>query len=325
MIRKSQLSKALLRWIEGEVGVGPGIGKLFYLATAITDESYKWMLQQGISTDNVGIDFTEVAAAMTAGRNDTMVVLPGLHSQDAVMTFSKDYSHILGAVAPTMSGGRARFDNTMITATTGEFVISSKGSIIKNLHFQTGINNTAASVIGVSMTGDGRNYFENCYFEGSLGALVGAAANNKVLSIGAGVQDLTFNKCLFGNHTILNTSSTASVVYFVGPNSTNINFDDCVFQNYMSDAGGCTLRFAASAMPTSGWTYLKRCTFLNLVNVNYTDMILMTSAASGNVTLDACSFGGLGTKVYCTSAHKSNIYVCNAAGAATGGVGANPA
>ena len=265
-------------------------------------------------------------AQLTANKNDILYVFGGASALalSAQFTWDKDFTHLVGLTPPTLSGGRVRITNSITTATTGEMIISGVGCRFHNIHWQLGTSNTAASVIGLSITGE-RNYFENCYPEGFLGALVGAAANNKVVNIGAEVQDLTFNRCLFGNHTIMQTSSTASVIYFVGPNNSNINFDDCVFQNYMSDAGGCTLRYAASAMPTSGWTLLNRPSFMNLVNVNYTDMILMTSAASGNVTINNPSFSGLGTKVYCTSAHKTNIYVCSAAGAATGGVGANPA
>jgi hypothetical protein len=265
-------------------------------------------------------------AMLTTNKNDVLYIIGGASALalSSTFTWDKSYTHMIGITAETLSGGRVRITQSDVTSTVGEFIISGVGCRFVNIHWQCGTADTNTSLIGVSITGE-RNLFENCYFEGFLGATVGAAANCKLVNIDAAVQDLSFIHCLFGNHTIMQTSSTASVIYFKGPNNSNIVFENCVFQNYMSNTGACTLRYAASAMPTSGWTLLKRCSFMNLVSVNYTDMILMTSAASGIVTLEMPSFSGYGTKVYCTSAHKTNIFVCNAAGAATGGVGANPA
>jgi len=263
-------------------------------------------------------------AQLRANRNDILYVIGGAsaYAMTAITTWSKDYCHIIGLAAPINTGGRVRFTNTVTTATTGEFVISATGCIFQNLHIQYGDSATGTSVIGTSITG-GRNYFKNCSFEGPIDATIGAAAY-RVVNVGTGVQDLTFDDCHFGERTIQCTGATGAIVHFAGANNTNFVFNRCIFNAYNTNTASATISFVNNAMPDSGWCLFRKCSFINFANVNVADVIRFATGEHGIVTLDQCSLSGLGTLVWATN-RKSTIFSTGAAGSATGGVGANPA
>jgi hypothetical protein len=261
---------------------------------------------------------------MSANQNDTLYALGGATAFDpaAILTWSKDYTHLIGIAAPIRSGGRVRVTNTVTTATTGEVVISATGCTFENIHLQYGDSATGTSVIGTSITA-GRNAFLNCHFEGPINATIGAAAY-RTLNIATDVQDLYFGGCQFGQRTILATGATGATVHFAGANNTNFVFDDCFFNAYNSNTASATLSFVNNAMPDSGWCLLRRCLVINHYNANIADVIRFATGAHGAVILQDCALAGLGTLVWATN-NKTTIFSTSAAGAATGGVGANPA
>jgi hypothetical protein len=262
-------------------------------------------------------------ALMSANKNDVLWVAPGAsaYAQSAVLTFDKDYAHVIGWGPFLTTGGRARITNSVTSATAGETVISAVGSSFVNLNFQYGDSATNTSVIGISITG-GRNNFTGCSFEGPIEATMGAAAY-RVVQIGTGVQDCEFDYCHFGQRTILATGSAGATVYFTGANITNNTFRKCHFNAYNSNTASCTIGFASGAMPDSGWTVFEDCNFINNVAVNVADVIRFTSAAHGGVYLPGSKLMGLGTLVWATNL-KTTIFTFGAAPAATGGVGTNP-
>lgn len=259
-------------------------------------------------------------------RHDTLYVIGGASAlaQTAIFTFDKDYTRIIGVGPRTLTGGRSRLTNSVTTATTGEFVISGTGCMFEGLNWQYGDSGVNTSVIGVSITGDGRIEFRDCSFEGPINATVGGASY-RVVNIGSGVQDISWRRCHFGQRTILATGAAGATVYFAGSNNTNFTFEDCQFNAYNSNTASCTLGFANNAMPDSGWTLLRNCVVINHYNANIADPIRFTTGGHGTVILQGCALAGLGTLVWATGSWKTNIFVCNAAGASTGGVGANPA
>ena len=270
--------------------------------------------------------FTEGYALMSSNQDDVLWVAGRgtAYAQTDLVTMDKNYAHVIGYGAGLRSGGRVRFTNTVTDETAGEFVISGTGCTFENIHWQYGDSATATSVIGVGITGSGRLQFTNCNFEGPINATIGAASY-RVVNIATGVQDITWERCSFGERTILATGAAGALVHFAGTNNTNFIFDDCIFVEYNSNVGSAVLCFANNAMPDSGWTLLNDCMFVRCVNANITDPIRFTTGGHGSVILRNCAYGGLGTKVWHTAASKTNVFVCNAAGAATGGVGANPA
>jgi hypothetical protein len=259
-------------------------------------------------------------ALMASNNNDVLHLMGGAsaYTNTAVLTFDKDYAHVIAHTAPIYSGGRARLTNTVTTATAGEYIISGTGCVFSGLHFQFGDSATATSLVGVAISGNGRNAFINCNFEGPFDAGIGAAVGQRMLTITSS-QDNTFYKCSFGQRTILNTAATGALVSFNGTNNTDNVFEECMFHMYNSNTASAAINFVSGAVPTSGCTIIRRSTFMNHTAAAIADVIRNTSAAAGMVILDQSTVCGLGTTVWATNL-KTNIFTTGAASANNGGV-----
>jgi len=256
---------------------------------------------------------------LTANQHDVLHVIGGAtaYAETAVGTWDKNYTHMVAETNPIMSGGRARLTNSVKTATTGEFVISASGCHFEGIHIQWGASATAASVIGLSITGD-RNSYVNCNFEGPIDATVGGGTAIRMVSLDS-VQDNWFYNCKFGQRTILSTSAAGALVEFKGTNNTDNGFIDCLFTLYNSNVGAAAVSFVNNAMPDSGVTTLKSCLFQNSHAAATTDVIRVATAAHGLIHMHDCSIAGIGTTVWTTS-NDENVYTTGPAGSAAGGI-----
>jgi hypothetical protein len=259
-------------------------------------------------------------ALMSTNHHDVLHVIGGAtaYTNTAVLTFDKNYCHVIGHAAPTYSGGRARITNTVTTATAGEYVISGTGCVFQGLHFQFGDSATAASLIGVAISGNGRNAFIGCNFEGPFDAGIGAAAGQRMVTL-TSTQDNTFLNCSFGQRTILNTAATGAIVSFNGSNSTDNVFENCIFHMYNSNTASAAISFVDGAVPTSGCTILKTCTFLNHTAVDIADVIRNTTTAAGMILIDRSTLAGLGTTRWATNL-LTNILIASPVSTGKGGV-----
>jgi hypothetical protein len=258
-------------------------------------------------------------ALCTTNKHDVLHVMGGAteYSNSAVLTFDKDYTHIVSHTAPTLSGGRVRITNTVTTATAGEFVISGTGCVFIGLHFQWGDSATATSVVGVALSGS-RNCFINCNIEGPINATVAGGTAIRAMTL-TSVQDNSFYHCSFGARTIISASAAGSVISFNGTNNTDNVFEDCVFHMYNSTTTSAAVNYVSGAQPTSACTIFRRCLFLNHTAIAVADVIRNTSAAGGMTILDQCTVCGLGTTVWATNL-KTSIFTTGAASANNGGV-----
>ena len=126
------------------------------------------------SDNNSGTKPTEALAGLeaayaktVANQHDTIFYIAGSSGINlaAAMTWSKNYTHLIGVAAPTRVAQRARiFQTSTLTAASPLITISATGCIFKNLYIFQGVAD-ATSLINVSVTG-GRNYFENVHFAG---------------------------------------------------------------------------------------------------------------------------------------------------------------
>jgi len=258
---------------------------------------------------------------LTANQHDVLHVIGGAtaYAETSVGTWDKDYTHMIAETAPIMSGGRARLTNSVTTATAGEFVISATGCVFSGIHWQFGGSATSTSLVGVALSGNGRNAFINCHFEGPIDADIGAAVGQRMLTITSS-QDNWFYNCKFGQRTILSTSATGAIVSFNGTNCTDNGFVNCIFTMYNSNTASAAINYVNNAQPDSGGTYLKGCAFHNHVNASVADVIRFTTGEHGFVHLDYCTLAGLGTLVWVTNL-KSTTWITGPAGNAAGGVG----
>ena len=257
---------------------------------------------------------------LTANKNDVLHLLGSAtaYSSAAVGTWAKDYTHMVGHTAPILTGGRVRLTNTVATATAGEWTISGTGCVFKNIHWQWGDSATATSVVGVAISGNGRNSFINCQFEGPIDATVAGGTAIRVVTITSS-QDNWFFNCEFGARTILSNSAAGALVSFNGSNNTGNGFVGCLFSMYNSTTTSAAINFISGAVPTSGFTLFRGCTFMNHTAVAVADVIRNTSVANGMVLLDQSSLCGLGTTVWATNL-LTNIFTIGPAGNKAGGI-----
>lgn len=263
---------------------------------------------------------------LTTGNNDVLHVLGNAtaYTNTAVGTWAKDYCHMVGHTAPIWTGGRVRFTNTITTATAGEFVISGTGCIFQNIHWQWGASATATSVVGVAISGNGRNAFINCHFEGPTNATVAGGTAIRALTITSSSDNL-FQDCSFGCDTILSASAAGAVVSFNGSNNNRNAFKNCFFTAYNSTTTSATINYVDGAMATPNWTLFDQCIFHSGSGAVVADTIRYTTSSVGATILRNCALTGTGIAVWATGAWKAVIEVIQPLGAATGGLGVHPA
>ena len=264
-------------------------------------------------------------AMLTTNKNDCLIIIGGASAlaQTAVCSFAKDYTHYFGVSSSAFAGGRVRFTNTVTTATAGEFLISGTGCIFDNLHWQHGDSATATSVVGVAISGNGRNSFSNCHFEGPVNATVAGGTAIKTLML-TSTQDNSFYHCTFGARTILSASAAGAIVHFAGTNNNANTFEDCLFLHYTSTTTSAFISYVDNAMPDSAFTLFKDCIFQGCAATAVADPIRYTTAGHGTTILQNCALSGLGLTVWATGAWKTHVDVCTPAGSATGGLGIHP-
>ena len=259
---------------------------------------------------------------LTENQHDVLHVIGGAtaYAETAICTWAKDYTHMVAETAPIMSGGRVRLTNTITTATTGEFVISGTGCVFSGIHWQWGASATATSLVGVAISGNGRNAFINCNFEGPIEATMGAAVAQRMLTITSS-QDNWFYNCKFGQRTILSTSATGAIVSFNGTDNTDNGFVNCIFTMYNSNTASAAINFVNNAMTDSGTTYLKNCSFQNHHAAAVADVIRFTTGAHGLVHIDGCSLTAITAAPVWITNLKTTTWISSPVGSATGGVG----
>jgi len=197
--------------------------------------------------------------ACTANRHDTVVYIAGSSSitLSAALTWSKNYTHLIGVAAPTEIAQRARiFQLSTLTAASPLLTISASGCIFSNFYIFQGVDD-ATSLINVSVTG-GRNYFNNVHFAGG-GHATQAIDGGASLKLD-GAEENTFNRCTIGVDTI--DAATGMVgILFDGEAHRNV-FRDCVVRIRAGNAGAAFVEVADSTGIDRDNTFVD-CLFLN--------------------------------------------------------------
>ena len=283
------------------------------------------VINSGKSWDTAKASIEAGYALCTTGKNDVLHILGAAsgYASTSVLTLDKDFTHIVGHTAGIVGGGRVRITNSVTTATAGEFVHSGTGCVFDNLHFQWGGSATAASLIGLAISGDGRNMYRGCHFEGPSQTDIGGAVGQRMVTL-TSAQDNTFLGCTFGQRTVENTSATGAILSFNGSNNTGNAFKDCLFLSYNTNTASGFVNFVDGAMPGSGWTLFDNCNFVECAGTVVADVIRFTTAASGKVILKNCGLIGENQAVWATN-FPTTIFNCNPVGAPTGGLGIDPA
>lgn len=245
----------------------------------------------------------EAAYAKTvANQHDTIFYIAGSSGNNlaAAVTWSKNYTHLIGVAAPTRIAQRARiFQTSTLTGASPLLTISATGCIFKNFYIFQGVDD-ATSLINVSVTG-GRNYFENVHFAGG-GHASQAINGGASLHLNA-AEENTFVNCTIGVDTI-DAATGMMGILFDGEAHRNI-FEDCTVRMRAGNGGAGFVEIVDATGIDRDNTF-KRCLFLNNSGTDMTSgfvipagmgvprkLLLMDCMILGTAKLDANDRGVL--------------------------------
>lgn len=198
-------------------------------------------------------------AATTANQNDVVFYIGGSSGNNlaAAMTWSKNYTHLIGLCAPTHAAQRSRiFQTSTLTGASPLLTISASGCIFANFYIFQGVDD-ATSLINVSVTG-GRNAFYNVHFAGG-GHATQAIDGGASLKLDAAEENL-FEQCTIGVDTI--DAATGMVgLLFDGEAHRNM-FRNCTFRMRAGNSGAAFVEVADATGIDRDNTF-DNCLFIN--------------------------------------------------------------
>jgi hypothetical protein len=265
MIKLKNLDPSLVTWIQGQSGIGYGIGDVFFLAPteSSTSQFRSWLLAMGVQDSKLFTSFETAYAAMATGRNDVLIIAPGGHAISAVVDVTKSYCNFIGATAPISIAQRSRL--TKAVAGSAMLTVSGVGNVFKNLQIANNENSTN-SLIVLHVTG-GRNYFDNIH----------AVNNSQLANNNAGVRSLKitgtagsadenyFINSTFGTDSVLTAADTARAVLEIVPTASvgvaRNTFKNCKFLHYGLAAS--VFINATTVNAVDKWIDFDGCLFLN--------------------------------------------------------------
>jgi len=213
----------------------------------------------GLSPTNALAGIEAAYAKTTANQHDTIFYIAGSSGVNlaAAVTWSKNYTHLIGIAAPTRMAQRARiFQTSTLTGASPLLTVSATGCIFKNFYIFQGVAD-ATSLINVSVTG-GRNYFENVHFAGG-GHATQAINGGASLKLDA-AEENTFVNCTIGVDTV--DAATGMVGLLMDGDAHRNVFEDCYFRMRAGNTGAAFVE-VADATGIDRDTTFKRCSFIN--------------------------------------------------------------
>jgi hypothetical protein len=314
MKRIGNLSTELSSFVQAQAGAAAwGMGDVYFLApTASSTSQFKRMLQaNGVTESHYSSDVKAIYAAMTEGRNDTLIVFPGNNATTEALTWDKRYTNVIGTHVGAMNQ-RSRIACSTASVTP-MVTISDEGSLYKNILFSQEGSDATGNAVCVYVTGH-RPVFENCGFR-NIGALAVVDNSHRSLKIGT-CYDITFRNCQIGETSYDAGIAASTVIEFSGTNGGKYLFYDCMILG----AGAASAMWVTQGANVGGFTLFDRCLFHNST-ISGLDIMTQGFSLSGTgndgVFLKNCFLNGA-TDLETTDS--GVLYVDNVGGAATGGL-----
>ncbi len=199
-IMRTSLDPSLQAWIMSETGLGPGIGQVHYLVRA-NSAYYSWLRDDlKIHPALIHFDVPSGENALTANRNDCLLVCPGSHVVTAEIAWDKSNTHILGLGGPAQGNDYGESNNSIYTITVDvAYALNVTGNhcIFKNIDFTNGAADIDA-LAGLKLDGYACR-FDGCSFQGVLNATADGA-ENAALAIAGNASNYHFENCHIGNN-----------------------------------------------------------------------------------------------------------------------------
>lgn len=253
----------------------------------------------GLSPETAVADLETAYGKCRDGENDTVVIIGtatavNITSTDG-MTWSKNYTHLVGGTAPLNVGQRAR----VIADTTDDAAyvlkITGDGCVFKNIQFYND-NDSAEDSDAVLLDGADRCYFENCYFAGMANATAAARTGSASLTLGGtnAANENYFKKCAIGLRTVARGAATRELHLLKASWNT---FEDCVFGITASSANAAFV-YVDPSYNGLGTNFFIRCKFINQSTnwaTTITDSFIINTAGTVYtyyLVLEDCIFVG---------------------------------
>jgi len=311
-MRYEQLSigEATIDMIRGGASLDMFTKKIFVDPVNGSDSAYA-----GKSISNAKKTLAGGYAALTANKNEALILVPGAsyHNLIASFVWAKDFTHLIGLDGPGVYGGRCRIHDTAAFAGI-LFSILAKGCKFKTIHWQRDFD-SALGVQNVTVgAGSSYNYFEDCQFDSPIIATLGAEAYRNLSGAGANGSN-TFRRCTIGHWNQLAASTTGYQLHLAGE-ETSWNFMDCVFMWYTNQATMTPIAID-DLVSENVYTLFDNCRFLGL-GTEVLGLCKASVPAHGKVIFMDCK--SVGAAEYSAAAN-SRIFVSNGeaiAGAAGG-------
>lgn len=221
------------------------------------------------SDDNSGTRIDDAFATLAqahdsavANRNDIVYYIAGSSSitLSEALTWSKNYTHLIGVAAPTQVAQRARiFQLSTATGVSPLLDITATGCIFKNFYIFQGVDD-ATSLVNVRVTG-GRNHFYNVHFAG--GGHASQAIDGGASLLISGGSENTFERCTIGVDTIAAGSGMAGLVFAATGGAARNIFRECHFSMYAGHAGAIFIELLGNS-GLDRYQLFDNCWFTNL-------------------------------------------------------------
>lgn len=272
MTRVRNLSTELSSMVQAAVGhdIAPAIGDVYFLvkAASSTSQFRRWLEANGVTESHYSDSLSDMQNAMTAYRNDTLIILPGAHSQTTAFTWSKAYCNIVG------THGGAMNQRSRISTSTAEmgtlFTLTGEGCFVKNILFSQEGSHATGNAIAFYANCH-RPVFENCGFR-NIGALAVVDNSHRSLKIGS-CYDITFRNCQIGETSYDAVTAASTVIEFSGTDAGKYLFYDCM----VLGAGSSSATFFTQGANVGGFTLFHNTLFHNST---ISDLDAMTQAFS---------------------------------------------
>ena len=242
-------------------------------------------------TDKWGVLPSTVEGLMTAGRNDTLVIMPGAYTETASLTWDKANTHMIGFGGPHI---RCDYSQPVVhihTTTANVAATMTLDTTGTTCQFHNvGFSNNGADADNLAAVKvNGRNAtFKNCTFMGIMNSTQMAAVACHSLGIHSYASGYYFENCVIGStqwggaRTTDNQGQLSFTNTSGWPKPTNGKFYKCLFESQSETAEVPMVRFAHMNCLDRLHTF-ERCTFYNFSN-NWTNTCKEVFMYQGVVT-----------------------------------------
>jgi len=300
MIKKRNLDPSLVQWIMQQTGLGPGVGELHWVAPASSSTSqFRTQLQRWGVEQNYKIhtDPVEAEKAMVANRNDVMLIMPGNYTVTdtaaAPMTWSKDYTHMIGLGPPQKHEYAGRGVVIRTINTTGVFAMINTGDLCQfhNIAFQQWGQATAALT---AFREEGHmNSFNGCHFFGQIRSNTIALTTSSSFEVNAAVTRAgnadIFTDCVIGGSGgAKRTGANGTLLFATGGTigaGCDMQFRNTQFMSWAEDTDPCAILVAGN-YAADRLLLFEGCTFYNFRENHNTTMPAYVVRDACNTTHD---------------------------------------